>query len=45
MDGQGEQVDINSNWKDDRTMEYPCDSLKDSTSDSDGSIEDYLMKS
>ena len=45
MDGLGEQVDINSNWKDDRTMEYPCDSLQDSTSDSDGSIEDYLMKS
>ena len=45
MDGQGEQVDINSNWKDDRTMEYPYDSLEDPTSDSDGSIEDYLMKS
>ena len=45
MDGLGEQVDINSNWKDDRTMEYPCDSLQDSTSDSDGTIEDYLMKS
>ena len=43
MDKEEKWIDINIDGEDNRTIGYSYDSLKDPTSDSDGSFEDYWI--